>query len=95
MSDMTTTTAIRFHEYGDPAEVLRFESAPIADPGPGRIRVRVKACGLNRADWALCEGLFPGSLPRGIGLEVAGTVDAIGEGVADVTAGDAVLGLTD
>jgi NADPH:quinone reductase-like Zn-dependent oxidoreductase len=91
----TTTTTVRFHDYGDPADVLVLEEAQVADPDPGRIRVRVHACGLNPADWALCEGLFAGSLPRGIGLEVAGIVDAVGEGVDDAAAGDAVLGMTD
>ena len=64
-------------------------------PGPGRIRVVVQACGLNPADWALCRGLFAGELPRGIGIEVSGTVDAIGDGVTDVTNGDLVLGTAD
>ncbi|MGH7921124.1 MAG: alcohol dehydrogenase catalytic domain-containing protein, partial [Candidatus Dormibacteraceae bacterium] len=91
MSDLTTTM-IRFHTYGDPADVLRLEEGTVADPGPDRIRVRVQACGLNPADWALCQGLFAGSLPRGIGLEVAGIVDAVGEGVDDVAAADAILG---
>jgi NADPH:quinone reductase-like Zn-dependent oxidoreductase len=75
--------------------VLVLEEVEVADPGPGRIRVRVQACGLNPADWALCEGLFAGSLPRGIGLEVAGVVDAVGDGVDDIAAGQAVLGTPD
>jgi NADPH:quinone reductase-like Zn-dependent oxidoreductase len=64
-------------------------------PGPGRVRIAVHACGLAPADWALCRGLFPGRLPRGIGCDVAGTVDAVGEGVTDVTVGDAVFGTAD
>jgi NADPH:quinone reductase-like Zn-dependent oxidoreductase len=48
-------------------------------PDPGRIRVVVHACGLTPADWALCRGLFPGKLPRGIGIDVSGTVDALGD----------------
>ncbi len=90
-----TTTAVRFHAYGVPAEVLRLDEVQVGDPGAGRVRVRVHACGVNPADWALVGGLFPGSLPRGIGLEVSGVVDAIGEGVDDVSVGDAVLGMTD
>jgi NADPH:quinone reductase-like Zn-dependent oxidoreductase len=86
---------IRFHEYGEPADVLRLEEAPIPDPGPGCIRVRVEACGLNPADWALCRGLFAANLPRGIGLDVSGVVDAVGEGVADVGVGDSALGAAD
>ncbi|WP_236789566.1 NADP-dependent oxidoreductase [Amycolatopsis sp. GM8] len=91
----STMNAVRFHEYGEPADVLRLERAEVPSPGPDRIRVAVHACGLNPADWALCGGLFPGKLPRGIGLDVSGTVDAVGEGVTGVAVGDAVLGAAD
>ncbi|MET4783276.1 NADP-dependent oxidoreductase [Glaciihabitans sp. UYNi722] len=87
--------ALRFHENGEPGEVLRLETVSIPDPALGRIRIRVHACGLAPADWALCRGLFPGTLPRGIGIDVSGTVDAIGEGVTDVRVGDLVLGSSD
>ena len=83
---------LRFHDYGEPADVLRVEDAEPPRPGPGQIRVAVMACGLNPADWALCGGLYPGDLPRGIGLELSGTVDAIGEGVTGVGIGDVVFG---
>ncbi|MEO7122134.1 MAG: NADP-dependent oxidoreductase, partial [Lacisediminihabitans sp.] len=53
------------------------------------------ASGLAPADWALCRGLFPGTLPRGIGIDVSGTVEAVGEGVTDVAVGDHVLGSSD
>ena len=86
---------LRFHEYGEPADVLRLDEAAVPDPHPGQTRVRVHACGLNPADWALCRGLFAGNLPRGIGLDVSGTVEAIGEGVSDVRIGQAVLGVPD
>ncbi|MBW8805246.1 MAG: alcohol dehydrogenase [Catenulispora sp. 13_1_20CM_3_70_7] len=86
---------VRFHEYGEPAAVLRLETAPIPEPGPGRIRIAVHACGLAPADWALCRGLFPGRLPRGIGCDVSGTVEAVGEGVTDVAVGDPVFGTAD
>ncbi|WP_428491951.1 NADP-dependent oxidoreductase [Rhodopila sp.] len=90
-----TMTTLRFHNYGEPADVLRLEQAPIPDPGSGRVRIRVHACGLNPADWALCRGLFAGDLPRGIGLEVSGPVDAVGAEVTDVGVGDHVLGTAD
>lgn len=83
---------VRFHRYGAPEDVLVLESADAPRPGPGQIRVAVHACGLNPADWALCDGLFPGDLPRGIGLEVSGVVDLLGEGVGGVAVGDVVLG---
>ena len=89
------TRTIRFHGYGEPADVLRMEETVLPGPGPNRVRVRVIACGLNPADWALCRGLFAGNLPRGIGLDVSGTVDAVGEGVLDVAVGDVILGPAD
>ena len=89
------TGTVRFHSYGEPAEVLRLEETTLSTPANQRVRVKVKACGLNPADWALCRGLFAGNLPRGIGLEVAGTVDAIGEDVKDVEVGQLVFGPVD
>jgi len=86
---------LRFHQHGEPAEVLRLEEAPVPSPNAGHIRVRVAACGLNPADWALCRGLFATELPRGVGLDVSGTIDAVGEGVSDVAIGDRVLGAAD
>jgi NADPH:quinone reductase-like Zn-dependent oxidoreductase len=88
-------TALRFHEYGEPAEVLRQDTVEVADPGPGRVRVRVAAVGLNPADWELCRGFLARSLPRGIGYDVAGAIDAVGAGVADVAVGDLVFGTAD
>src|SRR5579864_5125038 len=84
-----------FHGYGEPAEVVRLEEAPVPTPGPSRVRVVVHACGLNPADWALCRKLYDMELPRGIGIDVSGTVDAVGEGVTDVAVGDRVLGFAD
>jgi NADPH:quinone reductase-like Zn-dependent oxidoreductase len=90
-----TMRTVRFHAYGEPADVLHLETAPVPEPGPGRVRVVVHACGLAPADWALCRGLFAGPLPRGIGCDVSGTVDAVGEGVTGVAAGDLVFGTAD
>jgi NADPH:quinone reductase-like Zn-dependent oxidoreductase len=83
-----TMRTVRFYDYGEPGEVLRMDQVVVPDPGPDRIRVLVRACGLNPADWALCRGLFPGALPRGVGLEVSGVVDAVGPGVAVLTISD-------
>ena len=92
---VSTMRTVRFREYGEPAEVLRLETVPVPDPGPGRIRAAVHACGLNPADWALCRGLFAGDLPRGIGIDVSGRVEAVGDGVAGVAPGDLVFGTAD
>jgi NADPH:quinone reductase-like Zn-dependent oxidoreductase len=86
---------IRFHEYGEPADVLRLEEAPIPTPNAGHVAVCVHACGLNPADWALCRGLSARKLPCGIGLDISGVVMAAGDGVSDVAAGDAVFGPSD
>jgi NADPH:quinone reductase-like Zn-dependent oxidoreductase len=91
----STMRTVRFREYGAPGDVLHLETVPVPEPGPGRIRVAVHACGLAPADWALCRGLFPGDLPRGIGCDVSGIVDAVGDGITDVTLGDAVFGTAD
>lgn len=83
---------LRFYEYGQPLDVLRLDDVEPPRPGPGLIRVAVHTCGLNPADWALCGGLFAGDLPRGIGLEVSGTVDMLGDGVTGIEIGDQVFG---
>jgi len=89
------STAIRFHEYGEAPDVLRKERIEVASPAAGHVRVRVSAVGLNPADWELCRGFMAGSLPRGIGLDVAGTIDAVGDDVEDVGIGDLVFGTAD
>ncbi len=91
----STMRALRFHSYGEPADVLRLEAAPIPAPGDKSIRIVVHACGLNPADWALCRKLYDMELPRGIGIDVSGTVDAVGGAVTGVAVGDKVLGWAD
>lgn len=91
----TTMRALRFHGHGEPADVLILEEATVPQPGRGHVLVKVEACSLNPADWALCRGLHATALPRGIGLDVSGTVVAVGEGVTDVVVGDAVFGPAD
>jgi NADPH:quinone reductase-like Zn-dependent oxidoreductase len=93
--DSPTMRTVRFHEYGDPEDVLRLETTAVPDPSADRIRVRVHAAGLAPADWALCRGLFPGELPRGIGCDVSGIVEAVGDGVTGVAPGDRVFGTAD
>jgi NADPH:quinone reductase-like Zn-dependent oxidoreductase len=75
-------TIVRFHELGGP-EVLKFEEIPLQQPGKGEVRLRVQAAGLNRAEALYCRGQYleQPRLPSRIGYEVAGVVDAVGEGV--------------
>ncbi|MDI1478002.1 quinone oxidoreductase [Polyangium sp. y55x31] len=81
--------AVRFHETGGPS-VLRWEEVAVGDPGPGEARVRHVAVGLNFADTYFRTGLYPVPLPSGIGVEAAGVVEAVGEGVTNVAPGDRV-----
>ena len=82
--------AIHIHEYGGP-EVLRWEEVEVGDPGPGQLRVRHAAVGLNYIDVYHRTGLYPlPSLPWTLGMEGAGKVEAVGEGVTEFKVGDRV-----
>jgi len=82
--------AIRIHEYGGP-EVLRWEDVEVGAPGPGQLRVRHAAVGLNYIDVYHRTGLYPlPSLPWTLGMEGAGQVEAVGEGVTEFKVGDRV-----
>lgn len=87
--------ALFLKTYGKPLDVLHLEDVAVPDPGAGEIRVRVHACALNPADWVVCEGFLPGPPPKGIGFDVSGVVDALGEGVTNVKVGDLVFGVPD
>jgi NADPH:quinone reductase len=82
-------TAVRMHKTGGP-EVLELEEVAVGNPGPGQVRLRHVAVGLNFADTYFRTGLYPVPLPNGIGVEAAGVVEAVGEGVTNVTPGDRV-----
>lgn len=88
--------AARYHEYGG-TDTLVVEQAPDPLPGPGEIRVRVAAAGVNPVDWKVRNGsvrdFLPVDLPAIPGRDVAGLVDTIGEGVTSVDIGDRVFGL--
>ncbi len=83
------THAIRFHRTGGP-EVLQWEEVGVGEPGPGEVRVRHAAVGLNFIDTYHRSGLYPVPLPSGIGLEGAGTVEALGPGITHLQVGDRV-----
>ncbi|MBM7441973.1 NADP-dependent oxidoreductase [Streptomyces sp. HB132] len=88
--------AARYHEYGG-TDTLVVEQAPDPLPGPGEIRVRVAAAGVNPVDWKVRNGsvrdFLPVDLPAIPGRDVVGLVDRIGEGVTSVDIGDRVFGL--
>jgi len=81
--------AIRIHQTGGP-EVMRWEEVAVGDPGPGEARIRHAAVGLNYIDTYHRTGLYPLPLPSGLGMEGAGVVEAVGEGVVDLKPRDRV-----
>lgn len=82
--------AIRIHANGGP-EVMRWEEVAVGEPGPGEARLRQKAIGLNYIDVYHRSGLYKlAAFPAIIGMEGAGTVEAVGSGVSDVKVGDRV-----
>jgi len=84
------THAIRIHHYGGP-EVLRWEEVAVGDPGPGELRIRHGAIGLNYIDVYHRTGLYPlPALPWTLGMEGAGRVEAVGPGVTEFKVGDRV-----
>ncbi len=81
--------AIRISQYGG-AEVLSFEDIDVADPGEGQVRITIDAAGVNFIDTYHRTGLYPLDLPLTLGLEGAGTVNAVGAGVSALAEGDRV-----
>ncbi|WIY02744.1 NADP-dependent oxidoreductase [Amycolatopsis mongoliensis] len=86
--------AITFSAYGGP-DVLQLSEVPVPEPGPGQVRLAIRAAGINPIDWKIRSGFmqqnFQVAFPHIPGLEVAGVVDAVGEG-ADFAVGDEVFG---
>jgi NADPH:quinone reductase-like Zn-dependent oxidoreductase len=78
------------------ATLRRLEIVDLPDPhpGPGEVRIVVRAAGVNASDWKKCQGLMDSELPQTLGYEAAGIVDEVGEGVADVHIGDCVFGFS-
>jgi NADPH2:quinone reductase len=79
--------AIQITAYGGP-EQMRLVELPVGDPGPGQIRIRHQACGLNFIDVYQRSGLYTNPLPLTLGMEGAGVVEAVGEGVTHLAVGD-------
>ena len=90
-----TMRAVRFHEYGPPS-VLVVETVDRPEPKAGEVLIRVHFAGVNPIDWKLRAGhvqrYMPIPLPATPGLDVAGTVETLGEGVTGFAAGDRVFG---
>ena len=91
-----TSRAVQLESFGGP-EVLNLREVPVPQAGPGQIRVRVTAAGLNPMDWFMTSDAdtatrFGLSLPSGFGTDYAGIVDQVGDGVTEFTAGDRVFG---
>jgi NADPH:quinone reductase-like Zn-dependent oxidoreductase len=85
--------AVRFSRFGGP-EVLEIVDLPDPHPGPGQVRIAVRAAGVNASDWKKREGLMDPELPQTLGYEAAGVVDELGDGVTGVAVGDRVFGLS-
>lgn len=81
--------AIRFETTGGP-EVLQWVEVDLPDPGPGEVRLRTHAVGLNFIDVYHRTGVYPAQLPSGLGGEGAGVIEAVGAGVTDFAVGDRV-----
>ena len=79
--------AIRIEKHGGP-EVLQLVDVTVGQPGPGEIRIRHKAVGLNFIDIYQRDGLYPMAMPLQLGMEASGIVEAVGEGVTHLKAGD-------
>ncbi|MFI6444080.1 NADP-dependent oxidoreductase [Kitasatospora sp. NPDC050543] len=96
-STTTTTKAVAFSEFGS-ADVLHAIEIGLPSPGPGQVRIAVRAIGVNPLDSKVRRGamkeMFPVTFPHVPGYEAAGVVEAVGAGVTDVRAGDDVVGPT-
>jgi NADPH2:quinone reductase len=79
--------AIQITEFGGP-EVMKLIDVTVGEPGPGEIRIRQQACGVNFLDVYHRTGLYPNNLPLILGMEGAGIVEAVGEGVTHLQPGD-------
>jgi NADPH:quinone reductase-like Zn-dependent oxidoreductase len=84
--------AVRFSRFGGP-EVLEIVDLADPHPGPGEVRIAVRAAGVGVSDWRKRKGLMDPELPQTVGYEAAGVVDELGGGVTDVAIGERVFGV--
>lgn len=87
---MYKADVIRIHKHGGPEEML-FEQMDLPAPGAGQVRLRQTAVGLNFIDVYTRTGLYPGPTPAVLGVEAAGVVEALGDGVTSINVGDRVV----
>ena len=78
---------VRIDQHGG-AEVMHLVDLPVGEPGPGEIRIRHHACGLNFIDVDQRSGVYPFPMPLSLGMEAAGVVEAVGDGVTHLQVGD-------
>jgi len=83
----TIVKAIQIDQHGGP-EQLRLVDVPVGDPGPGEVRIRHKAVGLNFIDVYQRSGLYPFAMPLRLGMEASGVIEAVGDGVTHLRVGD-------
>lgn len=90
--------AVRIHRYGD-VDTLHYEDAPLPEPGPGEVRIKVHAAAVNPVDWKIRAGylaaMIPYAMPLILGWDVSGVVDQLGDGVEHLSVGDAVYSRPD
>jgi NADPH2:quinone reductase len=85
MTTMAKTVVIE--EFGGP-DMMKLVDRAVGEPGPGQVRIRHHACGLNFIDVYQRTGLYPLALPHALGMEAAGVIEAVGEGVTHLKVGD-------
>jgi NADPH:quinone reductase-like Zn-dependent oxidoreductase len=95
MGQATTMKGVRIHSFGGP-DVIRYEDVPKPQAGAGQALIQIKAAGVNPIDWKVRVGymkeLFQNMLPLILGVDMAGVIEAVGDGVTDFKPGDSVYG---
>ena len=90
MATSSTADVIRIHSHGGP-EQMKFETIDLSPPDAGQVQLRQTAVGLNFIDVYTRTGLYPGPTPAVLGVEAAGVIEAVGEGVEGLKVGDRVV----